>query len=811
MFVDVLLPIAVPKPYTYQVPKELEESIVFGIRVEVPLKNHVVSGIIVKLGTQPNVGSKIKNIVSILDKSPTINLEQYQLWQWIAEYYCCTLGEVMNNALPGGLKLVSETKVIAQDQFDPYSMELSDDEFMVAEALKLQGELRISDIQDITQRKSIVPIIQSLIEKEAILIKAELIEKYKPKKESFIQFTEEYRGNNDKMAELFEQVQRSEYQKQVLLAYIQMSQGKNEVLQKSITQRTGVSSGVINAMVKKGIFIKFKKEVSRISHKEIGSDALPLTPLQINKLAEIKAHQQHYTTTLLHGVTGSGKTRIYIELAQEMLEQNKQVLYLLPEIALTTHIVERLRVVFGDKVLVYHSRLNSHQRVELYREAHKGKSIIIGPRSAIFMPFNNLGLIIIDEEHDPSFKQQSPNPRYNARDTAMVLANLHDAKVLLGTATPSIESWVNVEKEKYGKVELKERFGDAQMPKMELIDLKYAYKTGQMKSFFSFALIEQIKQTVAEGDQVILFQNRRGFAPLVQCEPCGWIASCRNCDTSLTLHKYFEELRCHYCGYRQKLPKCCPDCGNEELDISGFGTEKIQLKLQEILPEMKIERFDHDTVGTKNKLEKIIHQFSNKEIDILIGTQMISKGLDFENVNLVGIINADKMLSFPDFRAHERAFQLIMQVSGRAGRRRKQGKVLIQTYSTDKDIYQQLLNNKWDEFVKHELHERKNHLFPPFIKLINIEIRHKKIEIVKEGAQILGEMLSKKLGNRVSTVFEPSISRIRGYYIRMIVIKMELNKDSIENIKKWVQHFRVQLKNSDGFKSLRISIDVDPY
>jgi len=552
--------------------------------------------------------------------------------------------------------------------------------------------------------------------------------------------------------------------------------------------------------------------VSRLNSEEDHvAEAGVLSPLQVEKLAEISTLFETQNTVLLHGVTGSGKTRIFIELIQEVLDRNGQVLYLLPEIALTTQIVHRLKQVFGDKVLVYHSKLNTHERVELYRESIKPGRIILGARSAIFMAFASLELIIVDEEHDSSYKQQDPAPRYNARDLAVVLANLYGAKSLLGTATPSLESWVNAKKGKYGYVSIAERFGESLLPDIELVDLKRKYQVKKMQSYFSDDLIAAMEDAIVMGRQVILFQNRRGFAPILTCELCGWKSECRNCDTTLTMHKYFRELRCHYCGYRENLPEKCPDCGNEHMKDSGFGTEKIEQELKKIMPEARIARMDYDTAKTKNAYEKIIYEFSSHNLDILIGTQMVTKGLDFGKVSIVGILNADKLLSFPDFRAAERAFQLMIQVSGRAGRRKTKGKVIIQTFNPTLNIFTDVINNDFEKFYEEALEERVNVLFPPVVRAIELTIKHKKPDVAKEAAYLYHEFLKKEIGARVSDVFEPSIPRLRNMYIRKIFIKMEKDPKVNAGVKKWVLYFKGKIQNSDGFKSVRINIDVDPY
>lgn len=811
--VQVILPLAIPRTYTYAVPDKLMSQVKFGMRVEVPIKNKLYSGIVCTeiRGIVPE--TKLRNIVSVLDDTAIIDQKQYELWKWIAEYYCCTIGEVMTVALPGGLKLYSETKIVPVIDGEEVPIEeLSDDEYMVLEAIQMQGELSIDNIREILNKKSIYPVIHTLIDKNKIVIKEELIEKFKPKKDSFIFFPKDKSEDDVWLTEVFDKVDKSDNQRRALLAYIQHRVKGDEVQKKLVRDTARVTSSVIKAMVKKGIFIEVKRVVSRVNADELALEkASQLSPLQYDKLAEIRALFEEQNTVLLHGVTGSGKTRIFTELIQETINNNGQVLYLLPEIALTTQIVERLKNVFGDRVLVYHSKLNSHERVELYKESKTEGKIILGARSSIFMPFQNLDLIIVDEEHDSSYKQQDPAPRYNARDLAIVLGHMHQAKILLGTATPSLESWLNAKKGKYGYVSILKRFGESLLPDIELVDLKRAYQTKKMNSYFSQNLLDAIQDAMVMGRQVILFQNRRGFAPVLNCEMCGWKAECKNCDTSLTVHKYFDELRCHYCGYRKQLYKVCPACGNQHLEQSGFGTEKIEEELSKILPEARIARMDYDTTKTKNAYERIIYEFSTHKLDILIGTQMVTKGLDFDKVSIVGILNADKLLMFPDFRAYERAFQLMIQVSGRAGRRKTKGKVIIQTFSPTHRIFTDVINSDFDKFYEEEEQERLMRVFPPAVRAIEITLKHKKLDRVKEAGLLYRDLLKEKIGDRVSALFEPSIPRLRGYYIRQIFIKTEKDHKTNTLVKKWVQYYRSQIMNSDGFKSIRINIDVDPY
>lgn len=810
--VQVVLPLALNKELLYIVPESLLDKTLFGVRVEVPVKNKLYSGIVVSDIRPIEVEYKLKPIQSVIDDVPIVHIKQYKFWTWIANYYCCSIGEVMSVALPGGLKLYSETKIVPKQEYGHLEYELNDDAYMIMEALNIQHELKMEDVKSILNRESVYKVIYELIQLDLVEIKEEIKQKYKPKTEKFIAFPSDKQNDESWLANTFEQVARSEHQRKTLLAFLQLKGENNLVSKKQVAKLAGTKSGVFTAMYKKGVFIEEELEVSRInSEVEDPDNASPLSPIQTEKLKEIRTAFAETKPVLLHGVTGSGKTRIYIELILEVLLTGGQVLYLLPEIALTTQIVERLRRVFGADVLVYHSRLSSHERVELYRACREPGKVIVGARSAIFMPFESLDLIIVDEEHDPSFKQQDPAPRYNARDLSMILSRVFDARVLMGSATPSLESWLNARSGKYGYVLLDQRYGESVMPDIELVDLKHAYKTNRMQGFFSNRLIEAISDELVMNRQVILFQNRRGFAPMLECGSCGWKAECRNCDTSLTLHKYFKELRCHYCGFKQRIVQQCPQCGKEHLQDTGVGTEKIVESLQAILPDARIDRMDLDTARSKQAFEELLFKFTNHDLDILVGTQMVTKGLDFERVSLVGIINADKLLSFPDFRAQERAFQLMTQVGGRAGRRKIKGRVIIQTFSTGNPVFSDVINQDFEAFFAREQAERSKHVFPPIVRAIEITLKHKKPDVVQEAGLILYEDLSREIGSRLSKLFEPSIPRLRGYYIRKLFIKMERDRDVQSTVKKWVLYYKQKLQNSTGFKSVRINIDVDPY
>jgi len=563
--------------------------------------------------------------------------------------------------------------------------------------------------------------------------------------------------------------------------------------------------------VKRGVLEIYKKEISRLGkYEEDVIDSFPLSEQQIRAIDEVKTQFETQNVVLLQGVTGSGKTRVYIELIEQAIARGEQVLYLLPEITLTAQIIARLQKIFGDDISVYHSKFNNSERVEIWQSVLNGKAVVVGARSGMFLPYRNLSLIIVDEEHDASFKQIDPAPRYNARDMAVYMAHLHKAKVVLGTATPSIESYQNAIDGKYGLVEMKERFGGLELPKVKIVDLKQETRKKTIQSHFSSVLIGELKAALERGEQAILFQNRRGYAPTLNCQTCGWVSECINCDVSLTYHKYSNTLKCHYCGHHKKLAKTCPACGQQKLTIKGFGTEKIEDELQIILPDAKLARMDYDTVRTKNAHAEIINKFENKQIDILIGTQMVTKGLDFDNVGIVGVLSADHLLHFPDFRASERAFQLITQVSGRAGRKKKQGLVIIQAYDTEHPVLAEVFTNDFTNFFRREIMERKSFDYPPFRRLIQIQLSHKKIENVRFAADFFAKHLKSKLGKRVLGPTEPGISRVRSYYLRDIVIKLEKNKRVIDGTKNLILETVNLLHQQKGMSNIKVNIDVDP-
>lgn len=811
MYISVILPLAVPKVYSYSVPEPFRDKVKFGIRVEVPLRNKLYSAIVISETDKPDTLHKVRPIRNVIDEAPIITNQQFEFWSWMAQYYMSTLGEVMNVAMPAGLKLNSETKLIGRSETDSYKLELTEEEFMITEAINIQNELTINQVQDILAKKTVYPVIKSLLDKEVLYIKEELKSGFETKKEEFVKLTDAYEADSSLMTEAFDKVKKSEKQTRALLSYVQFAKEDPWVSKSLIYKKADVDNSVIKALLKKEILTIQKKEVSRIGTDKIEFQShSPLSTYQEQAMESIHAEFESKNHVLLFGVTGSGKTRIYIELIREYIESGKQVLYLLPEIALTAQIVNRLTRVFKGDIGVYHSKMSNNQRVELWNAALNGKSLIMGARSSLFLPFSNLGLIIIDEEHDNSYKQSDPSPRYNARDSALYLSMLTGAKVLMGSATPSLSSYLNAIHNKYGLVKLLERHGPSVLPEMAIIDLKEKYKKGLMHSIFSNDLKHDIEQALSRREQVLLFQNRRGYAPTLKCKQCDFHAECPNCDVSLTLHQHFKELRCHYCGYKHKLPNTCPQCGSHDLEKLGFGTEKIELEIQKIFPAARVKRMDYDTAKTKASYEKIINDFQEGEIDILVGTQMITKGLDFDNISIVGILNADRLLFFPDFNANERAFQLITQVAGRAGRRKMKGKVIIQTFSPLHPVILETQTYNYKHFYQRELSERKRFLYPPYFRMIRVTIRHKHFKVADEASQLLAKKLRLKLGNRIMGPSVPGIARLRGFYQLQITIKMEKKRDVVEGIKSYLNQLTQEIKQLEGKKSLRFSVDVDP-
>lgn len=774
-------------------------------------KSKIYTALVYEILDNNSDAYELKHIHQILDETPIVTEKQLQHWKWIADYYMCSLGDVYRAALPSAFLLESETTILKNNDFKD-DFELSNDEFLIFEALQHHSELNVNQVVSILNKKTVFPVLKSMLDKEAIFLKERIYEQYKPKLVKYVRINPVFTA--DKLNELLESLSRAKKQRDAVLTYFQLEASTKKPIKVSdLIEDSGTSSAVIKALVDKEIFEYYFIQTDRINFDKEVSQLKELNPYQETALKEIETEFDSKDVVLLKGITSSGKTEVYTYLMQQVIESGKQVLFLLPEIALTTQLITRLQHYFGDKIAVFHSKYSMNERVEVWNNVLNKKSkaqIVLGARSSLFLPFSNLGLIIIDEEHETSFKQFDPAPRYHARDAAIVLSHMHNAKVLLGSATPSIESFHNTKEGKYGYVELNRRHGNVLLPEIELVDIKEKYKKKRMNGHFSDRLITLMNEALEEKEQIILFQNRRGFSPIVECQTCGNSPQCPHCDVSLTYHKYKNELRCHYCGYHQAMLYSCGACGSHELDTKGFGTEQIELELKTLFPDVKVGRMDLDTTRGKYGYQKIIGQFQAQEIDILVGTQMLSKGLDFSNVTLVGILNADTMLNFPDFRAHERSYQLMVQVSGRSGRSKKRGKVAIQTFNPYHQILQQVSTNSYEQMFKEQLDERWQYQYPPFYRMVKITLKHRDFTRVEEASQWLGKALQNIFGNHLLGPTTPAVSKVRNLYIRILLVKIP-PKQSLKATKEHILKTKNIFQVVKEFRSIRFNIDVDNY
>ena len=814
-FVEVILPLSLAKTFTYRVSETEFHYIKKGMRVAVPFgKSKIYTALVIETHQNQPTLYDAKEIHQILDQKPIVNELQIAHWQWIASYYMCAIGDVYRGAMPSALLLESET-IISQKSTDFVDEStLSDEEYLIYQALQQQSSLKVQDISSILNKKNIFPIIQKLIDKNILVLQEEIQEGYKPKLIRYIRLRSQY-DSNEGLAELLEALKNAGKQKEIVLMYFQLiASEKKPIAVKKLIETANSTAATIKALIDKDIFEEYYIQEDRVNFQgKIKDEILQLSQAQEAAFQEIKSSFVAKEVCLLHGVTSSGKTEIYIKLIEYYLKLDKQVLYLLPEIALTTQLVGRLREYFGNKVAVFHSKYSNNERVEVWKQVLENSAkaqIVIGARSALFLPFLNLGIIIVDEEHEQTFKQQDPSPRYHARDAAIVLAHSHKSKVLLGSATPSLETYNNAKTDKYGLVEILERFGNVSMPDIELVDLKDKYFRKKMSGHFSDTLIEEITIALSLGEQVILFQNRRGFSPVVECMTCGHVPQCQQCDVSLTYHKHKNQLRCHYCGYSMANPTSCHACSSVHLTTKGFGTEQIQQELITLFPAAKIGRMDQDTTRGKFGFEKIIDSFKNREVDILVGTQMLAKGLDFDNVSLVGIMNADNMLYHPDFRAFERSFQMMTQVSGRSGRSEKRGKVIIQTYNPNHNTIQQVTNNDYVGMYKEQLYERQIYKYPPYFRLVKLTLKHRDFDKLKEGSMWLYQVFQQNLNLPVLGPEEPPISRIRNEYIRTILIKIPQNHP-LQPTKKTIQKILDSFESVSQFRAIKVAVNVDFY
>ena len=810
-YVEVLIPLPVHSAFTYSVPQHLAGRVSVGKRVVVPFqRTKFYAGIVTKLMDQAPDGFQVKSIEEVIDDEAIITFSHLKFWTWIADYYMGPLGQVMHMALPSALKLASKTVLLKNPDFE-HDSDLSDDEFLVFEAIAIREKIDLDEAAKIIGKKSAFGVVKSLLQKGSIVATEEITEKIIPKTDQFIQLNKPFQ-NDTSLRILFDTLEKAPKQLDVLMVYLQQTKSFEAVARNSLLRSDQVSSSALSALIKKEIFVQEKRIISRFA-EETHSDykEIILSNEQQRAKNEVIQYWKTKPVVLLHGVTGSGKTAIYTDLLRQNLLEGKNALYLVPEIALTTQLVGRLRRVFGSQVGVYHSKMSEQERAELWLDVASGKfPIVLAVRSGIFLPFQHLGLIIVDEEHESAFKQFESAPRFHARDAALVLAKIFNASTLLGSATPSMESYHHGKSGKYGLVSLLSRFGDAILPQMELIDLNKAKEQKTLKEYFSKKLLESIAATVERKEQVILFRNRRGYNPVQQCETCGTLVECPKCDVSLNYHKGNNSLVCHYCGHTETSVSVCPKCGSHAVAMLGYGTEKVEEDFEALFPEYSIARLDQDIAQRKSAFKEIFQLMESGKLDVLIGTQMIAKGLDFENVTLVGILNADQALGWIDFRAVERAFQQLMQVSGRAGRHQKQGKVLIQTRQPDHPMFQYLLRSDYPSFFAWQLLERKRFQYPPFTKLIVIQISAKSSDILDEGANLLAKKLRISLPDGVLGPVPPPIARINNRYYRTIQIKMDPSKMDPQVFKAHLKELIQVLLGAPIFKQLFVLVDVDP-
>lgn len=823
-FADVILPLALPGTFTYRLPSELSEKVCVGSRVVVPLgKRKLYTAIVSHLHSEePPKGLEIKDVADVVDEAPLLLASQLEFWKWCSYYYMCTQGEVMKAALPSGLKLESESLVSLNPDFSEVE-QLTKREREVLHLLADQNPHCIEQLQKEMRAANIFSTIKNLLGKEAICIRESLSRSFKPRYETHVKLCAEYRSQ-EKLAILFERLKRSERQTALLLAYLEASHAATaltlgnenllgEVAKKDLLEKMEGGEAALTALRSKGVLETYPFETGRLKSIKTapGQFEKPLSEPQTKALQEIRQVFQDKDVCLLHGVTSSGKTEVYTHLIRQELEAGRQVLFMLPEIALTTQITSRLGRVFGDKMGVYHSKFPDAERVELWKKQLSPEAfpLILGVRSSLFLPYQNLGLIIVDEEHEMSYKQQDPAPRYNARDAAIMLARGSGAKVLLGTATPAIETYSNAINGRYGLVEMTIRFGDVCLPEILVEDVKELKRKKLMKTPFSPRLTEEIHRALGDGQQAILFQNRRGYSPVMECHTCGWTPRCTCCDVSLTFHQRINKLVCHYCGAQYDVPKCCPNCGDTELRDIGYGTEKIEEAVKACFPEARTARMDLDTTRSRSAYEKIISDFQSGKTNLLIGTQMITKGLDFERVRVVGILNADQMLSVPDFRAFERSYQMMSQVAGRAGRRGQQGLVVLQTRQPHLPVIQQVMGNDYRGMYENQMAERKMFGYPPYVRIIDIYLKHRDETLCEAAAIALAGLLRPHFGKHLLGPDKPAVGRIQLLHIRKMVLKVTPDLPA-SGVRRTLQAARISMLAMPQFKNVGLYFDVDP-
>lgn len=822
-FVDVILPLPVSATYTYRLPDGMRHTVQKGCRVIVPFgSKKIYTAVVVEVHDRVPEGFEVKEVMEVLDSSSVLLPQQLDFWKWIADYYLCTQGDVYKAALPSGMKLESESKVMLNEEFEgekPFSPR----EQVVVDALARRTEQTILQLQKACGDKPVLGVVKTLLDKGALLMKEEVRRSYKPRTEVHVRLAEAYMSE-EALHCAIDTLKRATKQLNVLVKYMEMADVSfalrmgsagllKEVSRKELADASGTTVAVCNALAERGILENYPYETGRLSCSGV-ADVIGLSPLsraQQSAYEEIENTFKHIPVCLLHGVTSSGKTEVYIHLIRKMIEEGKQVLYLVPEIVLTTQLTERLYRVFGSRMGVYHSKFPDAERVEIWQKqlSDTPYDIILGVRSSIFLPFRNLGLVIVDEEHEQSYKQQEPAPRYHARNAAIVLARMYGAHTLLGTATPALETYYNVRTGKYGLVELTERFGRVELPVVEVVDIKELQHKRRMSGPFSPQLLREIRLALENKEQVILFQNRRGYAPMIECRTCGWVPKCPHCDVSLTYHKTLNMMTCHYCGYTSRVPARCPACESAELLRRGFGTEKIEDEIHVLFPEASVARMDLDTTRTRSAYERILSDFQEGKTDILIGTQMVTKGLDFEHVRVVGIIHADAMLNIPDFRSYERAFQMMAQVAGRAGRRSMRGTVILQTKSPDLPVISQVVQHDYAGLYAQQTEERRMFVYPPYCRLIYVYMKHKRADVADRLSREMAVRLRAVFAHRVLGPDVPPVGRIQMLYIRKIVIKVE-NGASMAKVRAQLLYIRQCMMEHPDYRSAQIYYDADP-
>jgi len=825
LFCDVILPLPLPKLYTYRVPYEMNDDVVIGGRVIVQFgAKKTLSCIVAAVHETPPALYQAKYVLEFIDDAPVVTQPQLKLFRWMADYYLCTLGEVINAALPSALKLSSESRIQLHPAFvrDEPLYPLSEPEEKIVAALSTEDgkALTFTEVGDLLGSTNFHKVIKSLIQKDVIFLFEHLADKYSPKVVKKVRLAHHFVEENV-LEELFQQLAGRPKQLDVLMRYLQkvpvyqnVHANHGGVEKAALTSSPHLSASAVNTLIKNGVLEQFDVIVSRFPLDDSPEAKMPFTLSEAQLAAQDDILQQFGTKdiVLLHGVTGAGKTEIYIELIRKALEGGGQVLYLLPEIALTAQIVTRLMRVFGTRLGVYHSKFSDNERVEVWNGVLSGRfQVVVGVRSAVFLPFDNVSLIIVDEEHESSYKQYDPAPRYNAREVALMMANFQGAKTLLGSATPSVETYYQTRAGRWGLVSLTKRFGEAGLPEIELVDTRKGRDAKKMLNHFTPELMSEMERKLGLQEQVILFQNRRGYSPFINCVDCGWIPKCKNCAVSLSYHKHAHELRCHYCGFHDRMPVECPACGSRNLKTVGFGTEKIEDDLKVMLPQANVQRMDLDTTRAKNSYQQIIADFENQVTNVLVGTQMVTKGLDFANVSLVGIINADSIIHYPDFRAHERAFQMFVQVSGRAGRKGKKGKVIIQTADPAQVIFDKVIRNDYLEFYEYEITQRREYGFPPFMRVIRLTVKHVDERLAEQAAILLTQELVERLGREAVLGPEaPYIFRIRNFYLQEITIKLDREHTVLKHAKGQIVAAMNVVKDQKEFKQARLVADVDP-